>query len=102
MSTHKWILAAGLIASTSAFGAETPNLGKPITPAELAAWNITVMPDGKGLPAGSGTAAQGAAIFAQKCIACHAPNAGGGLAAGLIGAPPKTSLDGGKTIANYW
>jgi cytochrome c len=99
---HKLILAAGLIAVTSAPGAETPNLGKPITPAELAAWNITVMPDGNGLPPGSGTAAQGAAIFAQKCVACHGPNASGGLAAGLIGGPPKASLDGGKTIANYW
>ena len=60
------------------------------------------MPDGTGLPQGSGTAAQGAVVYAQKCVACHGENARGGLAVLLIGGPPKASLDGGKTIANYW
>jgi len=89
-------LAAGAVA------AETPNLGKPITPAEIAPWDITVMPDGKGLPSGSGTSAQGAAIYAQKCAACHGENGGGGMSARVIGGPPKASLDGGKTIPNFW
>src|SRR5262249_28535373 len=74
-----------------------------ITPAEIAPWNITVMPDGTGLPGGSGTAAQGAAIYAQKCAACHGENGrGGGPSALLIGGPPRGSLDGGKTIPNFW
>ena len=90
------LLAAGVVA------AETPNLGKPITPAEIAPWDITVMPDGKGLPSGSGTPAQGAAIYAQKCAACHGENGGGGMSARVIGGPPKASLDGGKTIPNFW
>jgi cytochrome c len=89
-------LAAGALA------AETPNLGKAITPAEIAPWNITVMPDGTGLPNGSGTPAQGAAIYAQKCAACHGENGGGGMSARVIGGPPKASLDGGKTIPNFW
>ena len=91
-----------LVTATGAVPAETPNLGKPITPAELAPWDITVMPDGSGLPAGSGTPAQGAAIYAQKCVACHGENGRGGLAVLLIGGPPKASLDGGKTIPNFW
>ena len=91
-----------LVTATGAVPAETPNLGKPITPAELAPWDITVMPDGTGLPAGSGTPAQGAAIYAQKCVACHGENGRGGLAVLLIGGPPKASLDGGKTIPNFW
>jgi len=82
--------------------AQTPNLGKPITPAELAPWDITVMPDGTGLPSGSGTSAQGAAVYAQKCVACHGENGSGGHAARLIGGPAKASLDGGKTIPNFW
>ncbi len=94
-------LAAFAIAS-HATAAELPNLGKPITPAELAAWNITAMPDGSGLPPGSGTAAQGAPLFAQKCAACHGEQGRGGLAVFLIGGPPKANLDGGKTIPNYW
>ena len=36
------------------------------------------MPDGTGLPPGSGTSAQGAPIFAQKCAACHGENGKGG------------------------
>src|SRR5258708_12153633 len=51
--------------------ADGPNLGTPIDPADVAAWDIGVMPDGSGLPAGSGTPAQGARIYAEKCVACH-------------------------------
>ena len=51
--------------------AEPPGLGKPITEADITAWNIEVLPDGTGLPPGSGTAKQGAAIYAQKCALCH-------------------------------
>ena len=43
-----------VLASYAAF-AQAPNLGKPITPAELAAWDINVLPDGTGLPPGSGS-----------------------------------------------
>ncbi len=106
MSTRK--LPLGAVSLVLALGAgaalaEGPNLGKPISPAELAPWDITIMPDGAGLPAGSGTPAQGAPIYAQKCAACHGENGrGGGIAAGVIGGPPRASLDGGKTIPNFW
>jgi hypothetical protein len=82
--------------------ADGPNLGKPITPKELEAWDIFVMPDGTGLPPGSGTAAQGAPVYAQKCALCHGEGGKGGIAAAVVGGPPRASLDGGKTIANYW
>jgi|SRR6185436_4047058 len=108
MCTHslpmrQLILGATILTlAAGALAAETPNLGKAITPAEIAPWNITVMPDGTGLPNGSGTPAQGAAIYAQKCAACHGENGGGGMSARVIGGPPKASLDGGKTIPNFW
>ena len=35
--------------------AQTPNLGKPVTSAEIAGWDINILPDGTGLPFGSGT-----------------------------------------------
>jgi cytochrome c len=82
--------------------AESPHLGKPIDPADLAAWDINVLPDGSNLPPGSGKAAEGAKIFAEKCVACHGENGQGGVAARLIGGPPKATLDGGKGIANYY
>ncbi len=66
------------------------------------AWDINILPDGTDLPPGSGKAADGAKIFAEKCAACHGDNGKGGIAGELIGGPPKASLDGGKTIANFW
>jgi S-disulfanyl-L-cysteine oxidoreductase SoxD len=79
-----------------------PNLGKPITPADLAPWDITILPDGTNLPPGSGKAADGEKIFAEKCGACHGDKGQGGIAGQVVGGPPKATLDGGKTIANFW
>ena len=98
-------LALGL--SAGVFAAESqntlrPNLGQPITPADLAPWDISVMPDGTGLPPGSGTAVQGAPIFQAKCSACHGENGKGGEAAPVAAGAPRATLDGGKTIANFW
>src|SRR5713226_2667259 len=106
MFTHKLQSAAVVIAlalGSSAAFAQGPNLGQPISPAEIAAWDISVMPDGTGLPPGSGTPAQGATIYAQKCAACHGENGKGGLTAALVGGGPLTSgIDTTKTIANFW
>jgi cytochrome c len=54
--------------------AESPRAGQPITEADIAAWNIEALPDGKGLPPGSGTVKQGAAVYSQKCALCHGEN----------------------------
>jgi S-disulfanyl-L-cysteine oxidoreductase SoxD len=96
------VLIVLTLGATAAF-AQAPNLGKPISPADLAAWDISIMPDGSGLPPGSGTSAQGARIYAEKCSSCHGANGKGGLAAALIGGQPLTSgIDTPKTIANFW
>ncbi len=53
--------------------------GKPISEADIAPWNIDIRtPDGKGLPPGSGTVAQGKQIYEAKCAACHGADAKGG------------------------
>jgi len=97
MSTAKFALAFLLAASGAAAAADLPGLGKPVTEADLAVWDISVGPDGKGLPAGAGTPQQGAAIFAQKCAACHGEGGIGGSNATLINAPGKTE----RTMALY-
>ena len=79
-----------------------PNLGQPISPSDLASWNINVMPDGKGLPPGSGTSAKGAPIYAQKCAHCHGEQGKGGVNAAVVGGAPMKSMDSTKTIANFW
>jgi cytochrome c len=92
-----------LLAAASAVRGETPNLGKPIGEADIAPWDLSIMPDGTGLPAGSGTAAEGARIYAEQCSACHGDNGKGTEhAAAVVGGPPRATLDGGKTIRNYW
>ena len=96
------IAFATVALSVAAMAAEGPNLGKPISPQDIAPWDITIMPDGTGLPAGSGTAVQGAPIFAAKCSACHGDNGKGGIAAPVTAGPPRATLDGGKTIQNFW
>jgi cytochrome c len=58
---------------------DKPRLGKPISDGDIAAWNIDIRtPDGLGLPAGRGSVAEGKAIYAQKCVACHGADAKGG------------------------
>jgi mono/diheme cytochrome c family protein len=64
---------------------EKPRFGKPISEADLAAWNIDVRTsDGKGLPAGRGTVAQGREVYAAKCAACHGADAKGGPVYGTM------------------
>ena len=47
------------------------DIGRPATAAEIAAWDIDVRPDFKGLPAGSGTAEEGEELWLEKCAFCH-------------------------------
>jgi mono/diheme cytochrome c family protein len=66
-----------------AFAADGPGLGKPISEA--------------GLPSGSGTPAQGADIYAQKCEVCHGKDGVGGTNAALANPPGKSD----RTTALY-
>ena len=81
----------------------TPHLGKPASKELLSAWSNDIFPDGTGLPAGQGTAAQGKVVYQQYCQNCHGPEGKGGSADELAGAahglkdnPPD------KTIGTYW
>ena len=98
----RFALLVGAIAFAGAF-ASAQDLGKPISEADVAAWDISILPDGTGLPPGSGTPGQGSTIFAAKCAVCHGENGKGGLAAALVGGEPLTSgIETAKTVANFW
>src|SRR4051794_39830693 len=76
---------------------------RPLTPDEVRKLDITVEPDGKGLPTGSGSVAAGAEVYAKKCQGCHGAEGAG---------KPQDRLTGGvgsiatgkpvKTPVSYW
>jgi len=79
-------------------------LGTPATAEQIAGWDIDVRPDGHGLPAGQGTAAQGEALFAARCAACHGEfGEGRGRFPALMGGRGTlASADPVKTVGSFW
>ena len=108
MSMHRPLaaLTLALALGAGAAVAENTGLGKPISEADIKAWDIAVLPDGTNLPPGSGTFAQGAKVYAEKCELCHAEGGKGGGAPGagplVGGAPLANGIETAKTIANYY
>ncbi|MEC7257446.1 MAG: c-type cytochrome, partial [Pseudomonadota bacterium] len=79
-------------------------LGRAATPADIAAWDVDVAPDGTGLPTGQGGVAQGEALFADLCAGCHGDFAEGvGRWPALIGGQGTlASADPVKTAGSFW
>jgi mono/diheme cytochrome c family protein len=97
-----YVTAISLLFSSTLAFAQSPNLGKPLTAADITAWDINILPDGTGLPPGSGTPADGARIYTAKCAMCHGENGKGGTNARLVGNEPIKNMESEKTIANFW
>lgn len=70
------------------------NVGSVPPPEEVRAFDVRVGPSGKELPPGSGTAKEGATLYAQRCAACHGPNGAGGTANRLVAPIPANAQDG--------
>jgi len=108
MSTAKTLAAllSTLLLSAAPAVAQQSGLGKPISEQDAKQWDITVLPDGTNLPPGSGTPAEGAKVYAEKCAACHGEAGKGGVSPAypaLVGGAPLTGgIDTVKTIANYY
>src|SRR6202162_4103940 len=105
------ILSAGIffLAANVAL-AQAPsysNVGRTPTKEEIQAWDISIGPDGKGLPVGQGTAKDGVPIFAAKCAVCHGPNGEGGkigprVVGGIADTETLTPLPPVRTVGGYW
>jgi cytochrome c len=79
-------------------------LGREALPEEIAAWDIDILPDGRGLPKGSGDAIVGEEVFALRCASCHGDFAEGVdnwpvLAGGFDTLADKDPV---KTVGSYW
>ena len=107
MSTRKSLrsLSSSVLGAGVAL-AEQPKLGRPISEADVKQWDIAILPDGSNLPPGQGTPAEGAKIFAEKCVDVPRRQAKGGVAPfypALVGGQPLTNgIETPKTIANYY
>jgi len=107
MSTHNLaavlMLPLVLAGPTHSMAQETPNLGRPATAVEIAEWDISIPPDGTGLPPGNGTSEQGAVIYTQKCQSCHGEQGAGKPNDQLVGGQGTlTSKSPVRTIGSYW
>jgi mono/diheme cytochrome c family protein len=98
------VLVALACAPALACAADSPNLGRAASPEDIAAYDISIGPDGAGLPPGRGTAKEGEAVYAAKCAACHGEKGAGqpndrlvGGAGSLAGDKPPV-----KTVGSFW
>jgi cytochrome c len=98
------VTATGVIAAAAITSqALAYDFGRPATPDEIKLWDIDVRPDGKGLPEGSGTVAQGKQVFADNCAACHGDNGQGGIKDRLVGGQGSLATDKPiKTVGSFW
>ena len=103
MSKFLKVAAVSFVLSTPVF-AETLGLGRPALPEEISAWDVDVLPDGRGLPEGRGNVLDGEEIFAEGCASCHGDFAEGVdnwpvLAGGFDTLADKDPV---KTVGSYW
>ena len=95
-------VCAALVIIAVPAAAQAPQFGQPIAPADITPWDISIGPDGAGLPPGRGTAVQGAMIYAAKCQACHAEKGAGGPNDALVGGSITPGKPPVKTVGSYW
>ena len=105
MRWYNFLITAAVAAFCVAANAQSPNYGVGRAPSaeEVRAYDTSVGPQGKELPPGRGTAREGAAIYAQRCAACHGATGTEGPNDRLVGG--KGTLAGDrpvKTVGSYW
>ena len=106
MFTHSHLLAVASVLAvvSNAALAENPNLGRIAAPEEIASWDISIGPDGAGLPPGSGTPKQGEAVYTEKCLVCHGEKGAGKPNDMLVGGRGTLAGDQPpvKTVGSFW
>lgn len=103
MSMRNLTAAGSLLCSALAFAQQGPNLGEPISEADLAPWDISIETNGDGLPPGSGTVAEGQAVYEAQCLACHGTQGEDGLNDRLVGGHGTLAdANPARTIGSFW
>jgi cytochrome c len=95
--------AVALAACAPATPVQRFGLGDAPTAEQIRGWDIDVRADGAGLPAGSGSVAQGQAIYQARCLACHGVNGEKGVAPRLAGGQGTLATKSPVlTVGSYW
>lgn len=108
MSTRKAVVSAfgiALAVVSAAVVADDmqPSFSEPASAEDIALSYLSIQPNGQNLPEGSGTAIEGAPLYARHCASCHGADGEGGLANKLVGG--RGTLDSEqpvKTLGSYW
>jgi cytochrome c len=108
-STRRFVTVVLFVLAPLSVDAQKPlGIGRVATSDEIARLDIDVRPDGKGLPDGKGTVAEGAKVYAAKCQSCHGANGQGGSADRLVDRESGKNWDFAtnpklvKAVGNYW
>jgi cytochrome c len=98
------VWAAAAIAVAGAVPpAHATDFGRRAIPEEIKLWDIDVRPDGRGLPEGRGTVAQGRSVFEENCAACHGDKGVGGIKDRLAGGQGSLASEMPvKTVGSFW
>jgi len=92
-----------LLTTSLALADDLPRLGEELTIEQIAAVSFTILPNGDGLPDGSGSAATGERLYQANCLACHGEGGQDGindrLAGGLGSIHSEKPV---KTVGSYW
>ncbi|HEX8477091.1 MAG TPA: cytochrome c [Telluria sp.] len=106
MSIFKTVVLAGavlLVACAPTAPVKRLGLGQAASPAQIRGWDIDVRADGAGLPAGSGSVAQGRTIYEARCLACHGANGEKGAGPRLAGGQGTLATKAPVlTVGSYW
>jgi mono/diheme cytochrome c family protein len=110
MPRHRPSCAAGIVVFIAMVGvwpaaAQLPTygVGRPPTAAEVKAWDLTIPPDGEGLPPGSGTAVLGKPIYMERCASCHGENGEDPTYSRLVGGHGTLATDKPiQTVGSFW
>ena len=111
MKTPLAILLLAIVSLAAIVHAQQPQrlgIGRVATAEEIKKIDIDVMPDGRGLPPGRGTVAEGQAIYPAKCQSCHGAGGAGATAERLVGRDSGPNWNFAtdpklvKTVGNYW
>ncbi|MCY4595654.1 MAG: cytochrome c [Bryobacterales bacterium] len=99
----KLSLAVFLVFAIQTLCAQSYGIGRPATEAEIESLDVTIGPEGRELPDGSGSVQEGAQVYEVRCKECHGESGAGGDHAALVGNPEQLKQAPPiKTVGSFW